>query len=246
MCPRKSGGAVVRRDTSGSKASRIRRRTRRFLNRRRRKRRKKLPFPKSGPTRIPSRLSGSGLFPLSPPVLKRGSPVAPRSGTGSLSPRVPRRSGRCLRTERRLNRAIRARFRRIVPKRPAVQEPTAPAPTFVRETQERPEPVSRANSGPKKEAKEEFLGIVEGQGVLEIMPDGYGFLRSTDYNYLNSPDDVYVSPSQIKLFGLKVGDTVQGAIRPRKRARNIFRWSRSTASTDSVRRRCATVCSSSL
>ena len=118
MCPRKSGGAVVRRDTSGSKASRIRRRTRRFLNRRRRKRRKKLPFPRSGPTRIPSRSSGSGLFPLSPPVLKRGSPAAPRSGTGSLSPRVPRRSGRCLRTERRLNRAIRARFRRIVPKRP--------------------------------------------------------------------------------------------------------------------------------
>ena len=105
---------------------------------------------------------------------------------------------------------------------PAVQEPTAPAPTFVRETQERPEPVSRANSGPKKEAKEEFLGIVEGQGVLEIMPDGYGFLRSTDYNYLNSPDDVYVSPSQIKLFGLKVGDTVQGAIRPPKEGEKYF------------------------
>ena len=67
-----------------------------------------------------------------------------------------------------------------------------------------------------------FLGIVEGQGVLEIMPDGYGFLRSTDYNYLNSPDDVYVSPSQIKLFGLKVGDTVQGAIRPPKEGEKYF------------------------
>ena len=54
------------------------------------------------------------------------------------------------------------------------------------------------------------------QGVLEIMPDGYGFLRSADYNYLNSPDDIYVSPSQIKLFGLKPGDTVNGAIRPPK------------------------------
>ena len=105
---------------------------------------------------------------------------------------------------------------------PAVQEPAAPAPAFVREAQERPEPVSRTNSGPKKEAKEEFLGIVEGQGVLEIMPDGYGFLRSTDYNYLNSPDDVYVSPSQIKLFGLKVGDTVQGAIRPPKEGEKYF------------------------
>ncbi|MFQ8806836.1 MAG: hypothetical protein ACLR8Y_19420 [Alistipes indistinctus] len=62
--------------------------------------------------------------------------------------------------------------------------------------------------------------------MLEVMPDGYGFLRSTDYNYLNSPDDIYVSPSQIKLFGLKVGDTVQGMIRPRKRVKSIFRLSR--------------------
>ena len=74
----------------------------------------------------------------------------------------------------------------------------------------------------KKEAKEEFLGAVEGQGVLEVMPDGYGFLRSADYNYLNSPDDIYVSPSQIKLFGLKVGDTVQGAIRPPKEGEKYF------------------------
>lgn len=54
------------------------------------------------------------------------------------------------------------------------------------------------------------------------MPDGYGFLRSTDYNYLNSPDDIYVSPSQIKLFGLKVGDTVQGMIRPPKEGEKYF------------------------
>ena len=58
-------------------------------------------------------------------------------------------------------------------------------------------------TGSKKDAKDEFLGSVQGEGVLEIMPDGYGFLRSPDYNYLNSPDDIYVSPSQIKLFGLK-------------------------------------------
>ncbi len=54
----------------------------------------------------------------------------------------------------------------------------------------------------------EFDGVVQGEGVLEMMPDGYGFLRTSDYNYLNSPDDIYVSPSQIKLFGLKTGDTV--------------------------------------
>ncbi len=68
----------------------------------------------------------------------------------------------------------------------------------------------------------ELEGIVEGFGVLEMMPDGYGFLRSGDYNYLSSPDDIYVSPSQIKLFGLKTGDTIQGAIRPPKEGEKYF------------------------
>ena len=64
--------------------------------------------------------------------------------------------------------------------------------------------------------------IVEGEGVLEIMPDGYGFLRSADYNYLNSPDDIYVAPSQIKNWGLKLGDTVRGIIRPPKEGEKYF------------------------
>lgn len=68
----------------------------------------------------------------------------------------------------------------------------------------------------------EFEGIVANIGVLEIMPDGYGFLRSADYNYLNSPDDIYVSQSQIKLFGLKTGDTVRGTIRPPKEGEKYF------------------------
>ena len=68
----------------------------------------------------------------------------------------------------------------------------------------------------------EFDGIVLGEGVLEMMPDGYGFLRSSDYNYLSSPDDVYVSPSQIKLFGLKTGDTVYGSVRPPKEGEKYF------------------------
>jgi transcription termination factor Rho len=68
----------------------------------------------------------------------------------------------------------------------------------------------------------ELDGAVEGDGVLEMMPDGYGFLRSSDYNYLTSPDDVYVSPSQIKLFGLRTGDTVRGAIRPPKEGEKYF------------------------
>ena len=70
--------------------------------------------------------------------------------------------------------------------------------------------------------KDDFTAIIEGEGVLEIMPDGFGFLRSADYNYLNSPDDIYVSPSQIKLFGLKAGDTVAGSIRPPKVGEKYF------------------------
>jgi transcription termination factor Rho len=68
----------------------------------------------------------------------------------------------------------------------------------------------------------EFDGVISGEGVLEMMPDGYGFLRSSDYNYLSSPDDVYVSPSQIKLFGLKTGDTVAGSVRPPKEGEKYF------------------------
>jgi transcription termination factor Rho len=68
----------------------------------------------------------------------------------------------------------------------------------------------------------EFDGIILSEGVLEMMPDGYGFLRSSDYNYLSSPDDIYVSPSQIKLFGLKTGDTVYGSVRPPKEGEKYF------------------------
>jgi transcription termination factor Rho len=68
----------------------------------------------------------------------------------------------------------------------------------------------------------ETEGLVDAEGVLEVMPDGYGFLRSSDYNYLNSPDDVYVSQSQIKYFGLKTGDTIEGTIRPPKDGEKYF------------------------
>ena len=84
----------------------------------------------------------------------------------------------------------------------------------------------REKREPKPEKKKKFNveleGMIEGQGILEMMPDGYGFLRSSDYNYLTSPDDIYVSPSQIRLFGLKTGDTVQGAIRPPKEGEKYF------------------------
>ncbi|WP_367112888.1 transcription termination factor Rho [uncultured Chitinophaga sp.] len=95
-----------------------------------------------------------------------------------------------------------------------VEEPVAP-------------PVSQKNQQRFNNKKEpafniEFDGIIVSEGVLEMMPDGYGFLRSSDYNYLSSPDDIYVSPSQIKLFGLKTGDTVRGSVRPPKEGEKYF------------------------
>ena len=79
-----------------------------------------------------------------------------------------------------------------------------------------------ANANQPQEKQYEFDGILIGTGVLEMMQDGYGFLRSSDYNYLTSPDDIYVSQSQIKLFGLKTGDVVEGAIRPPKEGEKYF------------------------
>ncbi len=88
---------------------------------------------------------------------------------------------------------------------------------------------NRENQGQKQQKSQqnqekpyEFDGIISNTGVLEIMVDGYGFLRSSDFNYLNSPDDIYVSQSQIKLFGLKTGDTVTGTIRPPKEGEKYF------------------------
>ena len=94
------------------------------------------------------------------------------------------------------------------------EEPTTEAIENEEEAQE--------EEADKPITKDDFTAEVYGEGVLEIIPDGYGFLRSADYNYLNSPDDVYVSPSQIKHFGLKSGDTVAGVIRPPKEGERYF------------------------
>ena len=85
-----------------------------------------------------------------------------------------------------------------------------------------PAPAPEAQPDKPAEKPYEFDDILKGSGVLEIMPDGYGFLRSSDYNYLSSPDDIYVSQSQIKLFGLKTGDVVDGTIRPPKEGEKYF------------------------
>ncbi|HJN63176.1 MAG TPA: transcription termination factor Rho [Flavobacteriales bacterium] len=88
-------------------------------------------------------------------------------------------------------------------------------------------PKQHQNPNPNQEKKGynynyDFDGIIVAEGVLEIMPDGYGFMRSSDYHYLTSPDDVYISQSQIKLFGLKTGDTIRGAVRPPKEGEKYF------------------------
>lgn len=92
-----------------------------------------------------------------------------------------------------------------------------------KEPREQREPREDRNQVAKRENSiKDFDGVIANEGVLEIMQDGYGFLRSSDYNYLASPDDIYVSPSQIKLFGLKTGDTTKGLIRPPKEGEKYF------------------------
>lgn len=112
----------------------------------------------------------------------------------------------------------------------------SPTPAFNGNTENEPETINIAEDQPRQNRNEvreeraqpfrpairEFDGAISNEGVLEIMQDGYGFLRSSDYNYLASPDDIYVSPSQIKLFGLKTGDTVKGFIRPPKEGEKYF------------------------
>ena len=116
-----------------------------------------------------------------------------------------------------------------------------PNPRPQKDNQQKPNPRSNQNKGQHKNQKNgnvdtgnkdsrnryrapdfEFDAIIESEGVLDIMQDGYGFLRSSDYNYLSSPDDIYVSQSQIRLFGLKVGDTVLGQVRPPKEGEKYF------------------------
>lgn len=105
--------------------------------------------------------------------------------------------------------------------RPEGQQGQGPQKRFNDRNENRPQ--TRPEQQQRKEEKAfEFEGIISASGVLEIMQDGYGFLRSSDYNYLNSPDDIYVSQSQIKLFGLKTGDMVLGAIRPPKEGEKYF------------------------
>jgi transcription termination factor Rho len=113
-----------------------------------------------------------------------------------------------------------------LPPRPEKQEKQAGSEAVVNAQPHRPQQTNFNNNKPRNSKAPEkiydFDGILTGCGVLEIIQDGYGFLRSSDYNYLTSPDDIYVSQSQIKLFGLKTGDVIEGAIRPPKDGEKYF------------------------
>lgn len=138
------------------------------------------------------------------PVVKTEQPIVSQDST--TPPNQPNRN-----------------FEQRPPREQQPQQREPQAPREPRENQPPREPREQQEQKPKQEEiYYSFDNIVISEGVLEIMPDGYGFLRSSDYNYLNSPDDIYVSQSQIKLFGLKTGDTVRGTIRPPKEGEKYF------------------------
>lgn len=118
----------------------------------------------------------------------------------------------------------------VLPFSSTPNQPTTPAPAKKSPTPKQQQPAVKnikpqtevAPVKPVVETTYDFTGILECSGVLEIMPDGYGFLRSSDYNYLSSPDDVYVSPQQIKQLGLRTGDVVEGTIRPPREGEKYF------------------------
>jgi transcription termination factor Rho len=168
--------------------------------------------------RKPAKVATATPNPTATPVVLNTPPTAPRVKLGfQTQPAPPIREEEIMKIE--------DDFEEII--KPSEQQENTPvfenaelpqAPPEIREQR-----FERNNNQhqPKKIGRD-FDGMIVNEGVLEIMSEGYGFLRSPDYNYLASPDDIYVSPSQIKLFGLKTGDTVRGQIRPPKEGEKYF------------------------
>ncbi|MDH5382960.1 MAG: transcription termination factor Rho, partial [Cyclobacteriaceae bacterium] len=160
--------------------------------------------------------------------VKKRQNVAPRNNPTPTEepkkeirePREPRepKESKGPKQDARAPRPVQAREEKQEPREDGlpVEEKKAPQP------QKRPERTEDPSKKRRESNIKDFDGSINSEGVLEIMQDGYGFLRSSDYNYLASPDDIYVSPSQIKLFGLKTGDTVKGQIRPPKEGEKYF------------------------
>jgi len=155
-----------------------------------------------------------------------------------INPDKPNPRDRALRPRRKkesqLDRIKKAEQRVSEQKQTSVpvkkEEPTEAIPSAAKAVEPKktptavktPQRTQQNRRNDKKNVEYEFEGLVSSEGVLEIMSDGYGFLRSSDYNYLSSPDDIYVSHSQIKLFGLRTGDSVKGIVRPPKEGEKYF------------------------
>lgn len=149
------------------------------------------------------------------PDTQEGAPARQEEPAAPAQAHEPRRRGR----------KPKQRVEPVEAKEPTVEQATSTEEKTDATTAtpvQRWQPIHRTALDEEVITKDDFVGEIEGEGVLEIMQDGYGFLRSADYNYLNSPDDIYVSPSQIKLFGLKAGDTVSGSIRPPREGEKYF------------------------
>lgn len=174
--------------------------------------------------------------PAAPPAPEMRRPLAPKKAAAKKEERPPVKRGRKRHEDEQLeeeggNTATATNTDTV--EAPAVSEaqqgPQTESTAPVIEIPERGTQINKffpqqQQQPPRREQlfNIEFDGIILAEGVLEMMPDGYGFLRSSDYNYLSSPDDIYVSPSQIKLFGIKTGDTVTGSVRPPKEGEKYF------------------------
>ena len=148
-------------------------------------------------------------------TLSQAAPTAKQPGTHRGRKRTPRGQNQAQSQPQQQEQNP------VVAERPQQQNVVSESQPSPEARQPREEYRKREESQ-QKPARVEYEGIVEAQGVLEIMPDGYGFLRSSDYNYLNSPDDIYVSQNQIKSYALKTGDTIIGEIRPPREGDKYF------------------------
>ena len=158
---------------------------------------------------IPSELLGK----FEATKMEAPAPVPAKEGKQKFQPRQTRQNNRNNRNNNNNNQGKDNNTQPNGQNNPAGQSAATSTEVPANATAPAPKPVEKAY---------DFDDILQGTGVLEIMPDGYGFLRSSDYNYLSSPDDIYVSQSQIKLFGLKTGDVVEGVIRPPKEGEKYF------------------------
>jgi len=158
---------------------------------------------------IPSELLGK----FEATKMEAPAPVPAKEGKQKFQPRQTRQNNRNNRNNNNNNQGKDNNTQPNGQNNPAGQSAATSTEAPANATAPAPKPVEKAY---------DFDDILQGTGVLEIMPDGYGFLRSSDYNYLSSPDDIYVSQSQIKLLGLKTGDVVEGTIRPPKEGEKYF------------------------